>query len=483
MKRKQDSLLPPTSYRLQANSGQSLVELVIGIAIGILFIAGAIGIIVLTLRISSQNKASQTATELTHEFANQIPVLANDEWHELFDVSPHGTSTQYHLIESNDFLIIAAGAEDITVNGQPYARSFTVSDVYRDSDGTITTDGSGTVDLSTLEITITTAWAQSGDATSVAFTQYITRNRSRVFNQTDWLAGPGDGGPHSSPTAGFSSAINVNYASIPGAVYIDSFATTEATTTNNIDSVDKWAWNDVIGWIDFNITGTVTVTSSSISGYASSGVGYIALDCATSPSPSCSPSSYGVNNDGGGTLSGYAWNDAIGWISFQSTGGPSYGVTVSTTTGDFSGWAWNDVVGWFSFNCADLSACGTSNYRTQTLWSNTVSTALLTSSIFDTQITGGAGLNTIMWQGTKPTGTNVKFQIAGSDDAAGPWDYLGPDGSSSTYYEPAGADVQVKILKSAHANNRYVRYQATLESNIEKTYSPLVSNVVIGWSP
>lgn len=470
--------------RLTTIRGQSLLELIIGIALGIIFIAGSISIIVLTLRISSQNKFSQTAAGLAHEFANQIPTVANADWHELFDTSPHGTSTQYRLASSSGFLAVATGTEMVTINDRVYTRSFAIVDVYRDNDGIIVSDGSGTLDPSTLEIIITTTWPQDGEIGSVELTQYVTRDRNRVFNQTDWSSGSGDSGPNTSPTAGFESHTNINYASIAGSIYIADLMASEASSTNNIDPANKWAWNDVIGWVDFNITNNVMVTSSSLSGYASSGVGYIALDCATSPSPSCSPSSYGVSNDGAGVLSGYAWNDAIGWIKFKSTSGPSYGVTISSSTGDFSGFAWNDVVGWFSFNCADLTdVCGSSDFKTQTFWNNTVSTGILTSSIFDTQIIGGAGLNTILWQGTKPTGTRVKFQIAVSNSASGPWNYLGPDGSSTAYYEPAGPDTQVKLNKSIHENNRYVRYQVTLESDLDKIYSPLIDNIVIGWSP
>lgn len=468
--------------QLAASSGQSLVELVIGIAIGILFITGAVGIIVLTLRISSQNKFSQTASELSHEFANQIPTLTDANWHELYDVSPHSTSTVYQLVPSGNFLTVATGTESLTINGQAYSRSFVVEDVYRDSNGSITESG-GTLDPSTLKVTITTSWVQLGDTASISLVEYVTRNKSRIFRETNWASGGGQEGPVTSPNTLFADQTNVNYTAIPGAIYIQSFATSEATTTNNIDEVNKWAWNDVIGWIDFNITGNVTVTSSTITGYASSGVGYLALDCETSPSPSCSPSSYGVTNNGSGTLSGYGWNDAIGWVKFRSTSGISYGVNVSTTTGDFSGWAWNDVIGWISFNCTDLSTCGTSSYKTKTLWSDTVSTATLTSSIFDTQVSEGAGFNTLMWQGTKPTGTNVKFQIATSNSPSGPWVYYGSDGTAGTYYQPAGPDVQMKIVKAIHENNRYVRYRVVLESNLEKTYSPLVSDVIIGWSP
>ena len=63
----------------------------------------------------------------------------------------------------------------------------------------------------------------------------------------------------------------------------------------------------------------------------------------------------------GDNISGYAWSDNIGWVSFNDTSDgstASYGVTVddistSPTYGDFSGYAWSDNIGWISFNRAD----------------------------------------------------------------------------------------------------------------------------------
>ncbi len=61
-------------------------------------------------------------------------------------------------------------------------------------------------------------------------------------------------------------------------------------------------------------------------------------------------------------LSGWAWSDNIGWISFNSTTDGSlvnYGVAINETnkttngTGDFSGYAWSDNIGWISFNRVD----------------------------------------------------------------------------------------------------------------------------------
>ncbi len=57
----------------------------------------------------------------------------------------------------------------------------------------------------------------------------------------------------------------------------------------------------------------------------------------------------------GDMVSGWAWADTAGWISFNCTNvagecdRSNYGVTVDPDTGKFSGYAWSDNVGWVSF--------------------------------------------------------------------------------------------------------------------------------------
>ena len=261
-----------------------------------------------------------------------------------------------------------------------------------------------------------------------------------------------------------------------------------AQAATNIDATYKWAWNDTIGWIDFYSTGNVNVSSTQLSGYASSSVGFIALDCATSPNGDiCATSNFKVSNDGNGNLTGWAYNDAIGWISFDSgTASSSYAyqVTVNTSTGDFSGWAWNDIVGWISFNCLQPNICATSNYKVKTSWVVLGAlTADLTSSVFDTGVSTGVAINTIMWQGNLPTDTGVKFQISSSASSTGPWSYFGPDGSNTTYYQPTGDNVPSQINLAYHNNHRYFRYKIFLTSNAGQTLSPRVDDVIINWSP
>ncbi len=144
--------------------------------------------------------------------------------------------------------------------------------------------------------------------------------------------------------------------------------------TNILSSASQHsAWNDEIGWIDFYSTGNVMVMSPQLTGYASSSAGYISLDCATSPRGNiCGTSNYKVRNDGTGNLSGWAWNDMYGWISFY-WGNASADPTAPTTalcqsyssycgvsinsSGAFEGWAWNDKIGWIDFNCGNTSSC------------------------------------------------------------------------------------------------------------------------------
>lgn len=264
-----------------------------------------------------------------------------------------------------------------------------------------------------------------------------------------------------------------------------------ARAATNVSSTSRWAWNEGAGWIDHFITDTVNVTSNKIEGYATSSVGYIAFDCATSPNGNVcgAPATWSVTNDGSGNLSGWAWNDGIGWISFYCDDiSPGcipfvYRVTVDTD-GDFHGYAWNDAVGWISFNCQEPGLCGgVSDYRVNTAWRFTAASGTLISSIFDTQETDGAVPNTIMWQGSLPGGS-VKFQLASSDNSGGPsWDYKGPLGTENDFYEPLSPNLQVKITAANHLNHRYFRYKVFIETDVGQTVSPRVDDIIIGWSP
>jgi len=480
---------------LKNQRGQSLIELVIALAVGVLFLTGSIGIIIVSMRIDVQSTASQNASELASEILEQVSVFANADWH---NVDGAATSTEYSLSQSLGFFILESGSELVDLDGdnRTYTRSFQIFDVYRDFNNDLVLTP-GIFDPSTLRVVATVSWLENGQAAEIVTEKYITRTRNRAFTQTDWSGGPNETLPIQTTTR-FSTSTNIGYAT-SGYISIEDLAVSGGGgSTSNIHPIYKYAWSDIYGWIDFKITDTVTVSSTKVTGYAQSdAIGFIALDCATTPSSTpdiCSISDFGIANDGFGDLKGLAWNDQIGWIRFDCEDYPvgigdqcgtvDYGVSIDSN-GDFDGWAWNDVAGWISFNCDNTfigDTCATSDYKVNTSWGTAPGTGVLTSSIFDTQRIGGAAFNWIMWSGIQPTDTNVKFQIASSNNQLGPWSYLGPDGADTSYYEPGGPDTVVAIKKAYHHNERYVRYRVTLESDPGKTISPTVEDVILNWS-
>ncbi len=305
----------------------------------------------------------------------------------------------------------------------------------------------------------------------------------------------------------------------------------------DIDNMDRWAWNDLTGWIDFYGhpgINRVQVENYQLKQYAFfySNSSDIALDCATSPNGNiCSTSNFFVSNDGSGKLAGWAWSDTYGWISFcgNASGGstyngstwvcpasPTYQVKISPNNGDFSGWAWNEVIGWISFNCNNSgigNTCSTSNYKVNTKWhgcegceggSPLLSSGSLESSTFDAGFSDGVVFNSIMWLGTSGTGgvNIVKFQIAtancpsgatnpsqctsspgwGGSKTSGDGAFVGSDGTSATYYQPSGPRVPVAVSTLYHNNKRYFRYRVFLEKDTGVT-TPVVQDIIINWSP
>src|SRR3989338_5784757 len=89
--------LRTTDYLLRTNSGQSLIEVLIAIAIGTIFITGIVGILVLTLRVGFQNKFTQSAAELAGGLTDQIAVFADANWHNVYDAGNHDGTTPYYL--------------------------------------------------------------------------------------------------------------------------------------------------------------------------------------------------------------------------------------------------------------------------------------------------------------------------------------------------------------------------------------------------
>lgn len=265
----------------------------------------------------------------------------------------------------------------------------------------------------------------------------------------------------------------------------------------NIEYPNSFAWNDILGWIDLclnqghncynNILNTVTVGINSLSGFASSSVGFISFNC--QDISACSQSNYMVYKTPtttSSTLSGFAWNDVIGWISFNCEDlgvcpTSSYKVWIDSD-GKFHGFAWNDMVGWISFNCQDIDYCNSLNYFVKTSFVAYASEGYLISSIFDTGYSSGVAYNSLIWEGELNGGV-VKFQLATANTSSGPWNFVGPDCTSGSFYTAVNDNQKVFALCQQHYGQRYFRYKIILYPSADLSRTPIIRKVIINYSP
>ncbi len=93
---------------------------------------------------------------------------------------------------------------------------------------------------------------------------------------------------------------------------------------------------------------------------------------------------------------------------------------------------------------------------------------------------GGANVdwNTISWVGTdSPPTTVLRFQLATSDDPAGPWTFYGPGGSISAYY----AAPSPQTIWVGHDSERYIRIFAQIYT-VDNLVSPTLDSITIDYT-
>lgn len=81
----------------------------------------------------------------------------------------------------------------------------------------------------------------------------------------------------------------------------------------------------------------------------------------------------------------------------------------------------------------------------------------------------------LAWEESLPSGTDIELQVAFSDDEEGPWNFVGPDGTSGTKFTTStGQSVY------GSPSSRYCRYKAYLTG--DGTDTPTLGTVELGFS-
>ncbi len=143
----------------------------------------------------------------------------------------------------------------------------------------------------------------------------------------------------------------------------------------------------------------------------------------------------------------------------------------------------NGYVLGMSANCSMIYAATSSNEAEFFIISTEVTdcgytpAGTLESSTFDTG-SDEVQYNWLTWEGESLEDTYIRFQLATSANINGPWNFVGPDGSSGTYYDATSTEM---INYDTHLNQRYIRYKLFMGTDSELQV-PVLENIVISYS-
>lgn len=201
--------------------GQSLIEILVAIGIGVVMVVGALAILVPTLKTSVDLRHAQVAGGLARELLDTLRVVSERNWHSIDSLATTSVNRYFVSATSSPFSV-ATGTESVVVEESAYTRYFYVDDVMRDTSGKV--DESGSLrDPSTKKVTIVYAWPPREESNTIVY--YLTRYRQELTVQTDWSGGDGAGGPVNamSGTFAFSSSTNIDYSTSTGSIVINGF--------------------------------------------------------------------------------------------------------------------------------------------------------------------------------------------------------------------------------------------------------------------
>ncbi|OGY97337.1 MAG: hypothetical protein A2122_01490 [Candidatus Liptonbacteria bacterium GWB1_49_6] len=205
--------LSGTQFSGNGRHGQSLIEVLVAVFIGILLFVAAASIIAPVLRSNTEVARMQTASSLAKQLMEHVVVFAGSDWHNI-SALPSGN---YYLTTTTSPFALKSGEENLQVGTTTYKRYFLVEDVHRNfQSGAI--DDVSDLDPSTKKVTVFYSWAGSA---LKPFTRYIMRTRNNVLVQTDWSGGAGqDFITTSTIGSQFFSVSNIEFASSVGSLVL-----------------------------------------------------------------------------------------------------------------------------------------------------------------------------------------------------------------------------------------------------------------------
>ena len=120
---------------IRIRSGQSLMELLVGLALGALFIIGSAVIVVPSLQTNKQVANIQVQAQLASGLLNNVVAWGTENWNNILSLATGTANTYYLNTSSSPFTVVASGTNP-SWNGYTYRSAITVTSSTSIASGT-----------------------------------------------------------------------------------------------------------------------------------------------------------------------------------------------------------------------------------------------------------------------------------------------------------------------------------------------------------
>lgn len=219
--------------KLRTRGGQALIEVLISITLGAIFMASGSFLISAFLISNNNNRNATAAISLSNELMDSVQALADANWLNIYNLA-HASTTHYYLLTTGSPYSVVSGDQSVIVNGVSFTRYFYVDNISRDNCGVAVATTSAITacllgpgnsgvadDPSTQKITAVVTWPQA--PLGLTYARYFTRARNRVFWQNNWSGGAGQ---ESFSTTSDATLVNNKFASSTNIVFSSGGALT-----------------------------------------------------------------------------------------------------------------------------------------------------------------------------------------------------------------------------------------------------------------
>ena len=169
--------------------------------------------------------------------------------------------------------------------------------------------------------------------------------------------------------------------------------------------------------------------------------------------------------------------DSLTWYDSYHNLNQWNGLSSGSNSIDLSGLGWQGSGFYYRMRFTSNSAEAPILQSIILSYSQFSSSGILESEVFDSETY--PTWKTLNWSATTPPGTEIKFQIRSASSRANlaSEDFLGSDGSSTTFYATSGQSIH-----ECHERERWLQYKAYL-STTDQLLSPILEDVSITYVP